>query len=104
MSFFRKIVSRPQGHYIADAEKIFSVLGSNVDLEKELDLKIKAKELAEILPRLPKKYREILVLRFYEEKSYQEISDILRIPSGSVATLIHRARKLLQKQTKHLVE
>src|SRR3989339_869772 len=72
MSYFRKKILRPQGHYVADAEKVFLTLGSNFNLEKELDLKIKADVLAKVLPKLPKKYREVLVLRYYEEKSYQE--------------------------------
>jgi len=35
-------------------------------------------------------------LQFFEEKSYEEISDILLIPQGSVATLINRAKKKIK--------
>jgi len=54
------------------------------------------------LDRLDQKYKDVLLLRFFEEKSYEEISDILLIPQGTVATLINRAKKkikasLLQK-------
>ncbi|OGG11735.1 hypothetical protein A2Z00_01385 [Candidatus Gottesmanbacteria bacterium RBG_13_45_10] len=49
-------------------------------------------------------YREPLSLMYLEEKSYEEISDILRIPVGTVGTRINRARgimkKLCQKQKK----
>jgi RNA polymerase sigma-70 factor (ECF subfamily) len=38
-------------------------------------------------------YREVLVLKFLEDKSYEEISDILKIPEGTVATRINRAKK-----------
>ena len=36
------------------------------------------------------------MLRFLEEKSYTEISDILKIPEGTVATLINRGKKELR--------
>lgn len=46
---------------------------------------------------LPLKYREPLVLSFIEERSYQEISDILRIPMGTVATNLSRGKQQLRK-------
>ena len=46
-----------------------------------------AHTLKKALKELPLKYREILVLRFFEDKDYNEISDILRKPPGNVATL-----------------
>lgn len=45
------------------------------------------------LSQIPEKYYTVLVLHFLEGKSYEEISDILTIPGGTVATLIHRAKK-----------
>jgi len=42
---------------------------------------------------MPEKYYTVLVLHFLEGKSYEEISDILTMPGGTVATLLHRAKK-----------
>jgi RNA polymerase sigma-70 factor (ECF subfamily) len=53
--------------------------------------------LRQILDQLAPRDREILVLRFLEEKEYAEISDILQMPAGSVATLIHRAREKFRR-------
>lgn len=50
-----------------------------------------------ILNDLPLKYKEILVLKFLEMKSYEEISDILRIPEGTVAIRINRAKKIFRE-------
>jgi len=44
---------------------------------------------------LPDKYREVLILRFLEEKDYEEIMDILKKPKGTIATLIRRGREKL---------
>ncbi len=49
---------------------------------------------------LPEKYREVLILKFFEDKSYREISDILKKPEGTVATLINRAKKKFKKVAK----
>jgi RNA polymerase sigma-70 factor (ECF subfamily) len=49
------------------------------------------------LNKLDEKYKDILLLRFFEEKSYEEIADILKIPAGTVAVRINRAKKQLQK-------
>jgi len=42
-------------------------------------------------------YREPLSLFYLEEKSYEEISDILRIPIGTVGTRINRAKVIMKK-------
>lgn len=47
--------------------------------------------------KLDDKYKEVVILRFLEEKEYQEISDILQVPVGTVSTLIYRAKKQLLK-------
>jgi RNA polymerase sigma-70 factor (ECF subfamily) len=50
-----------------------------------------------ILNNLPLKYKEVLVLKFLEKMSYEEISDVLKIPEGTVATRINRAKKMFKK-------
>jgi RNA polymerase sigma-70 factor (ECF subfamily) len=71
-----------------------------VDFNKE-ELKNKARECLSELPLL---YSEPLSLFFLEEKSYIEISDILRLPIGTVGTRINRAKLLMKKicQTKQI--
>ncbi len=45
---------------------------------------------------LPPKYREPLVLYYFEEKDYREISDILQIPVATVGVRLNRARTMLK--------
>lgn len=52
--------------------------------------------LTESLAKLSALYREPLVLLFFEERSYQEISDILRLPIGTVGTRINRGKTILK--------
>lgn len=49
---------------------------------------------------LPEKYRKVIEMRHMEEKSYQEIADVLDLPLGTVKAHIFRARELLYKELK----
>ncbi|PIU08741.1 MAG: hypothetical protein COT31_02185 [Candidatus Moranbacteria bacterium CG08_land_8_20_14_0_20_34_16] len=69
------------------ADKIF--------LKKE-----RKQELERALEKLPFKYRQILLLRYFSEKSYQEISEILAKPINTVGTLISRAKEKLYFEMK----
>jgi RNA polymerase sigma-70 factor (ECF subfamily) len=51
--------------------------------------------LAQAIERLPREYREPIILREMEELSYQEIAEILEIPIGTVMSRLARARKRL---------
>lgn len=46
---------------------------------------------------LPEKYRKIIELRYFMGMSYEEISEELSLPIGTVKTHIHRAKKLLNE-------
>ena len=64
--------------------------------ENQLTREETKRKIQKCLGELKPKYRESLVLYYFEEKSYQEISDILRIPRGTVGTLISRGRSILK--------
>ncbi len=49
------------------------------------------------LGQLSEVQREVVILYYLEELSYQEISDILRIPVGTVGVRLRRARQALKK-------
>ena len=43
-------------------------------------------------------HREVLVLRDYQDLSYEEISAVLHVPLGTVMSRLHRARKALRER------
>lgn len=51
--------------------------------------------MAAALARIRPEYRECVVLRYQEGLTHPEIAEILRLPSGTVKTYLHRARKEL---------
>jgi RNA polymerase sigma-70 factor (ECF subfamily) len=57
----------------------------------------KNNQLFSLLEKLKPHYRELIVLRYLEELSYDEIAQKLNIPLGSVKAKLFRARDLLLK-------
>ena len=58
----------------------------------------------EAIDQLPEKYREVILKRHIEEKSYQEIAEEMDIPLGTVKAHIFRARELLYKYMKDTIQ
>ena len=55
------------------------------------------------LEQLPVEFREVMVLRTYDELSYNEIAAIMDIPVGTVMSRLARARQHLIKRLKPLL-
>jgi RNA polymerase sigma-70 factor, ECF subfamily len=78
----------------AVANKLFS----KEDVFEEVAREEAKDKMTSLLDDLPEKFKTPLILRFQEDKTYEEISDILRIPKNTVGTLISRAKKVLKKE------
>jgi len=50
---------------------------------------------------LKDRYREALILYFFEQKTYEEIGDILQVPRSTVGVLILRGKKELKEILKN---
>jgi len=70
---------------------------SKDDILKDLENNLKFELIDKNLNKLNFKYRQPFVLFFYENLSYQEISDILKIPISTVGTRIKRAKEIIKK-------
>jgi RNA polymerase sigma-70 factor (ECF subfamily) len=93
ISVWRKAKRSPVLFKNKDSLEIFNNIASNDDIFSDLIKKDLEKEVGGILNKLKKEYAEVLILKFLEDKSYMEISDILKKPMGTIATLINRAKK-----------
>lgn len=69
--------------------------------ENELVRKEQRVNIEEAIASLPDKYREVIIYRHKDDKSYEEIADLLNIPVGTVKARIFRARELLKKKLRH---
>lgn len=52
-------------------------------------------DVARLLERLPDPYRRVVVLFHLEDRSVDEVGELLGMPSGTVKALLHRGRRRL---------
>jgi len=69
----------------------------DASIESNFEKKETVAMVKKCLEKIQILYSEPLALFYIDEKSYEEISDILRIPMGTVATRISRAKILMKK-------
>ncbi|MFA6355009.1 MAG: sigma-70 family RNA polymerase sigma factor [Candidatus Paceibacterota bacterium] len=95
VSAIRKKVVRPTiSLEVEDLVKF----GDSFDMTKEIDQTLDRRIIDEAISKLDEKYRDVLVLRFLDEKDYVEIADILKKPVSTVGNLILRGKKLFKEE------
>ncbi len=68
--------------------------------DRDIQRKQRKKIITKAIKNLPDKYRQVIEMRHLEELSYQEISEQLDLPLGTVKAHIFRAREMLYKSLK----
>lgn len=91
---FKKQIIDDNEEFIDNKEKLIEEL----EIEHEQERLIQSR-----ITLLNLKYREVIILFYFENKSYEEISDILHIPVSHVGVLIFRARKELKNKLKSII-
>ncbi len=69
---------------------------STLDPEEHLIKKQKSFVMRNVVDRLSPRYRQLVILRYFDEKSYEEIAGELKLPLGTVKAQLFRARDLMQ--------
>ena len=96
--------------YYLDAEvsgteglTMYSHLPADTKLpEEELENSETQAQIQEEISKLPEKYRAVIILKYIEELSLNEISEILDLPLGTVKTRVHRGREALRNQLRYV--
>ena len=80
-----------------DENRLADMLSDGTDVHRDVADADRREAVRRAIASLDRKYREILVLRYLDDRSYEEISDILKVPVGTVSTLAHRAKASFAK-------
>lgn len=89
----KKLVS-----YDTNPECVGNITDTTADTQEDnFDKKTLTKLMEKCLSDLPLGYREPIIFYYYEDKSYDEISDILKVPINTVGTNISRGKRLLKE-------
>ncbi len=84
-------------------QKVYSEQRPAMDGPEHAHLKSETELLVQkALDKLPKKFREVLVLKEYGELGYKEIGKVLGITEGNVKVRVFRARDALAEALKEL--
>lgn len=98
IDWYRKQKSRPQLIFSDKDEDVFASIAGDMNIEQSAIQVETKKEIESVVQTLDPKYQEVVTLRFFEDKSYEEIADILQLPPGTVAIRLSRAKKILQER------
>ena len=95
---YRRSKSRPKllDSDISDSQ--VKELAGDFDLFADVAQSELRARVNDAINHLDAKYREALILKFIEDKDYQEISDIIKKPMGTVASRINKAKIQLRRQ------
>ncbi len=80
-----------------DSEVTFEVPDTSYQPDKEIIAEQRKELVEEAINSLPEKYRRVINLRHHQEKNYEEIAKILKLPIGTVKAHIFRAREMLYR-------
>ncbi len=102
---YRKKVKEPTPVEFDEAEDYFlysqmlktGAVSEHHGPEKDLFDRMLGSDVSEAIDALPDDFRIVVVMAFVEGLSYEEISDALDVPMGTVKSRLHRGRKMLQK-------
>jgi len=68
------------------------------DLQKQMYRNMLSDEVVSALQSLPEDFRTVVILCDIEQLTYEEISDFLNCPIGTVRSRLHRGRKMLEEK------
>lgn len=68
------------------------------DLQRRMFSNMLSDEVIEALQSLPEDFRTVVILCDIEELTYDEISEFLNCPIGTVRSRLHRGRKMLEEK------
>src|SRR5690554_7418210 len=71
------------------------IAGGHMDTEEVYIQQQKIKTMREVVERLKPRYKELIIKRYFEELTYDEIADDLDLPLGTVKAQLFRAREFL---------
>ena len=87
-----------------DDGKVIDINSNDQTLDRRVQNEIAVDQLNKFLQEIPENFRMAVVLRDFQELSYDEISKILEIPIGTIKSRINRGRIQLAEKMKHFKE
>ena len=81
---------------MSDHKKDYDLKSSDPDLNMNIENEFLMKEIHAAIDKLPENYKSVIILRDIQGLDYEQISNIVGVPLGTVKSRINRARLQLQ--------
>ncbi len=109
IDFIRKkrtpTVSMDNVYTDSDGEEVgMDIASESLNPEQAIIDEQKKQAMREIVSKLKPHYRVLIELRYFDEKTYEEIAEHLQIPIGTVKAKLFRAREFLLQMAKNCRE
>lgn len=83
-------------------DKMYDLPSNDNEVGQEIQTEIVSKIIRQAVDQLSEKFKTVITLRDIQQLSYEDISEIIDVPIGTVKSRINRARLQLQVELKHL--
>ena len=85
-------------------DKTYEIPSDDLEIGRQVQTDVVNEVIKNAVNQLSDKFKTVIILRDIQEISYEEISEIIGIPIGTVKSRINRARLQLQVELKYLRE
>ena len=90
--------------HFSNDDKTYEIPSDDLEIGQQVQTDVVNKIIKNAVNQLSEKFKTVIILRDIQEISYEEISEIIGIPIGTVKSRINRARLQLQVELKYLRE
>ncbi len=108
IDFMRKkkknVLTQEANEDIDDQDGKFNFVIDLINPEEKFIKSQKAEVVRQVVETLKPRYRRLILMRYFDERSYEEIAEELDLPLGTVKAQLFRAREFLYRSLKNLME
>ena len=90
--------------HFSNDDKTYEIPSDDLEIGQQVQTDVVNEIIKNAVNQLSEKFKTVIILRDIQEISYEEISEIIGIPIGTVKSRINRARLQLQVELKYLRE
>lgn len=94
---YYKYIRKKKLEYI-DIESVMELQDTDDTPEEACLRSLWSKEIRNVIEKLPKNYRDVVILRVYADLSFPDIAGALSISTSSAKVIFHRAKKIISEE------
>lgn len=97
IDYIRKVKKERFDQSIDEPETYLQIIANVDDPEQDIIKSENIKQLKAALKLLSFEHREIIILRYYQNYTYEQLAEYFNKPCGTIKSILHNAKKNLAK-------